>query len=100
MQGDSSPSSLIASTPVSSLSPKADRSPSVTPPEAWGGDAIADRVTVRTHAMSRFASRGSVSGGLSSRASTPNAIDTFPSLASDSFNPGGVNTFFNQNSHV
>ncbi|MCO5580874.1 hypothetical protein L7F22_034746 [Adiantum nelumboides] len=91
LQGDSSPASPVASTPISSLSPKADRSPSVTPPEAWGGDAIADRVTLRSHTMSRFASRSSVSGGgLSSRSS--NTADVFPSLASDSFNPGANST--------
>lgn len=91
-QEDSSPLTLMANTPVSSLSPKAERSPSITPPEAWGGDALPDRVTVRTHSVSRFASRGSLSGGLPSRASTSTAVDTFPSLASDNFIPGANST--------
>ncbi|EFJ13106.1 hypothetical protein SELMODRAFT_424865 [Selaginella moellendorffii] len=45
-------SSLAATPPAV----RETRSPSVTPPEAWGGDAIADRGSLRLHSTSRFAS--------------------------------------------
>ncbi|KAH7430090.1 hypothetical protein KP509_09G082900 [Ceratopteris richardii] len=91
LQSDPSSSSPMLSTPLSSLSPKAERSPSVTPPEAWGGDAVGDRVTIRGHNISRFASRSSVSGSLTSRASMPSMTDSFLASGSDIFNPGASN---------
>ena len=87
MQAEPFPIPPLISTPVSLKSPKGDRSPSVTPPEAWGGGDVA----VRTHTVSRFASRSlvSTSNGLSTRASLSSPGDTFSSLASDGLNLGG-----------
>ena len=91
MQAEPLPIPPLISTPVSLKSPKGDRSPSVTPPEAWGGGDVAEKVTVRTHTVSRFASRSlvSTSNGLSTRASLSSPGDTFSSLASDGLNLGG-----------
>lgn len=91
IQAKSCPSSPVSNTPPPGISPRGERSPSVTPPEAWGGDGIADKVTIRqqsTHSISRFASR-SVNGP-PSRAAVTNVADTSPSLVSDSPNLGGI----------
>lgn len=56
IQGRSSLGSPISSTPPPGISSKVDRSPSVTPPEAWGGEAI-ERGGFRQPTMSRFAFR-------------------------------------------
>eukprot|EP01018_Ginkgo_biloba_P012174 Gb_17228 [translate_table: standard] len=72
-QGRVSSPSQLATPPAISL--KGDRSPSVTPPEAWGGDIPTDRFNLRqqsSHNMSRFAtsvsldSSGLLSGTVSS----------------------------------
>lgn len=53
LQGRASLGSSISVTPPPGISNKLDRSPSVTPPEAWGGEA-SERSGLRQPTMSRF----------------------------------------------
>lgn len=53
LQGRMSTGSPTAHTPPPGISSKLDRSPSVTPPEAWGGEPL-ERGGSRQTTMSRF----------------------------------------------
>lgn len=55
LHGRSSLGSPVATTPPPGVSSNSDRSPSVTPPEAWGGEPL-ERGGLRQPTMSRFAS--------------------------------------------
>ena len=69
-------------TPTPGISLKGDRSPSVTPPEAWGGYIPTDRFNSRqqsVHNISRFASSApSDSSGILSGTVSSNSQDTLP----------------------
>ena len=75
-------SSSQLATPTPGISLKGDRSPSVTPPEAWGGDIPTDRFNSRqqsVHNISRFASSApSDSSGILSGTVSSNSQDTLP----------------------
>lgn len=53
LHGRSSLGSPVATTPPPGVSSNSDRSPSVTPPEAWGGEPL-ERGGLRQPTMSRF----------------------------------------------
>lgn len=53
LQGRTALGSNISVTPPPGISKALDRSPSVTPPEAWGGEA-SERSGLRQPTMSRF----------------------------------------------
>lgn len=79
-------SSSQLATPTPGISLKGDRSPSVTPPEAWGGDLPTDRFNLRqqsVHNVSRFASSApSDSNSILSATVSYNPQDTLPSTTS------------------
>ena len=55
LQGRMSLGSSVTVTPPPGISSNLDRSPSVTPPEAWGGEPL-ERGGSRQPTMSRFVS--------------------------------------------
>lgn len=79
-------SSPKLATPPPGISLKGDRSPSVTPPEAWGGDLQMDKFSIRQHSVhniSRFSSSSPLDSG-SILSSTVSSVtqDRLPSIIS------------------
>ncbi|KAL4188634.1 hypothetical protein AMTRI_Chr08g161360 [Amborella trichopoda] len=72
-QDDSQTSSLASSTPVTSTSSRSDRSFSANPPEAWGDDIVADKLT-RHRQLIGMSSRLMTSSQSSSGATVPSSV--------------------------
>eukprot|EP00249_Psilotum_nudum_P010485 c22566_g1_i1 orf=207-2480(+) len=95
-QGRSCLSSPMASIPSLAVSPQGDRSPSVTPPEAWGGDGDSNKINFRqqaTHSISRFASPTTLSSSAEplqhiAASSTVDLLAMPVSASADSLNLG------------